>query len=172
MPEQFSEDKVNCATTACIIEFVKQAQAAISDEGALNSYMMPAVLLIDDNAVQAATRQAILRRSGYSAIAVLNPKRALEQLRGQDFPMPIGLIITDHLMPEMSGATFVKELRRTDAGMPVMVISGLDEARSEYAGMNVEFLLKPLHPEHLLEHVHELLRPVVQASRAQSSFVR
>jgi DNA-binding response OmpR family regulator len=142
--------------------------------GALNSFMTPAVLLIDDNAVQAATRQAILRRGGYSAIAVLNPKRALEQLRARDFPLPIGLIITDHLMPEMSGATFVQELRRTDAGMPVMVISGLDEARAEYVGMNVEFLLKPLHPEHLLEYVQHLLRPVVQppVSRDESPFVR
>jgi CheY-like chemotaxis protein len=124
--------------------------------------MTLAVLLIDDNAVQAATRQAILRRNGYSAIAVLNPKRALEQLQGQDFPVPIGLIITDHMMPEMNGSTFVKELRRTDPGMPVMVISGLDEARCEYVGMNVQFLLKPLHPEHLLEHVQHLLRSVVR----------
>ena len=32
-----------------------------------------AILLIDDNAVQAATRQTILRRAGYFVIAVLNP---------------------------------------------------------------------------------------------------
>jgi CheY-like chemotaxis protein len=148
---------------------------AIQNEiDALNNYMTPAVLLIDDNAVQAATRQAILRRGGYSAIAVLNPKRALEQLRGRDFPVSIGLIITDHLMPEMSGATFVQELRRTDPGMPVMVISGLDEARAEYVGMNVEFLLKPLHPEQLLEHVQDLLKAVVRppAKGTQSTFVR
>jgi DNA-binding response OmpR family regulator len=154
---------------------VNQSGVAISDEmGALNSLMASAVLLIDDNAVQAATRQAILRRNGYSAIAVLNPKRALEQLRGRDFPVAIGLIITDHVMPEMNGSTFVRELRRMDPGMPVMVISGLDEARTEYAGMNVEFLVKPLHPEHLLEHVHHLLRPVVQpaVSHGESPFVR
>jgi CheY-like chemotaxis protein len=125
--------------------------------GALNSFMTPGVLLIDDNAVQAATRQAILRRGGYSAIAVLNPRRALEQLRGRDFPVPIRLIITDHVMPEMNGSAFVKELRLMDPEMPVMVISGLEEARQEYAGMNVEFLLKPLHPEHLLENVQHLV---------------
>ena len=31
------------------------------------------LLLIDDNAVQAATRQTILRRAGYFVIAALNP---------------------------------------------------------------------------------------------------
>jgi CheY-like chemotaxis protein len=38
-----------------------------------------AILLIDDNAVQAAIRQTVLRRAGYFVIAVLNPLRALEQ---------------------------------------------------------------------------------------------
>jgi CheY-like chemotaxis protein len=135
--------------------------------------MMAAVLLIDDNAVQAATRQTILRRGGYLAIAVLSPRRALEQLQSGEFATPIGLIITDHIMPEMNGASFVKELRRTDTQMPVMVISGLEEAEEEYAGMNVEFLLKPLHPEHLLENVHHLLKPPVvpAAPRVANSFL-
>jgi DNA-binding response OmpR family regulator len=77
-------------------------------------------------------------------------------------------------MPEMNGASFVKELRRTDAEMPVMVISGLEEAEAEYAGMNVEFLLKPLHPEHLLENVHHLLKPPVVPgpTRGVNSFMR
>ena len=133
-----------------------------------------AVLLIDDNAIQAATRQTILRRGGYSAIAVLSPRRALEQLQSWEFPVPIGLIITDHIMPEMNGASFVKELRRTDALTPVMVISGLEEAEAEYAGMNVVFLLKPLHPEHLLENVHHFLEPGSGpgSSRGANSLVR
>ena len=57
-----------------------------------------AILLIDDNAVQAATRQTILKRAGYFVIAVLNPVRALEQFRADDFPAEIKLVITDHLM--------------------------------------------------------------------------
>ena len=48
-----------------------------------------AILLVDDNAVQAATRQAILKRSGYYVITVLNPVRALEQIRSSEFPAEI-----------------------------------------------------------------------------------
>ena len=53
---------------------------------------MPAatVLLVDDNAVQAATRQTILKRAGYYVIAALNPERALEQFRTDEFPAEIG----------------------------------------------------------------------------------
>jgi len=115
------------------------------------------VLLIDDNAIQAATRQTILRRSGYFAIAALNPRRALEQFQNDDFPAEIRAVITDHIMPEMSGSEFVRELRKTHPHLPVMVISGLEEAEAEYAGLNVAFRLKPLPPESLLSHLRGLL---------------
>lgn len=116
-----------------------------------------AILLIDDNAVQAATRQAILKRDGYHVIAVLSPLRALEQIRQNAFAEPIGLVITDHLMPEMNGSRFTRELRTFAPTMPVMVISGLDEAEDEYEGLNVTFRMKPLLPQRLLENVDALL---------------
>ena len=116
------------------------------------------VLLIDDNAIQATTRQAILRRAGYFVIAALDTARVLEQFRHDELPTPIGAVITDHLMPGMNGAEFVRELRRTHPELPVMVISGLDEAEYEYVGMNVRFLVKPLLPDLLLSNLSELLQ--------------
>jgi CheY-like chemotaxis protein len=116
-----------------------------------------AVLLIDDNAIQAATRQAILKRAGYFVIAALNTARVLEQFRRNEFPVPIGAVITDHVMPGMNGAEFVRELRKTRPALPVMVISGMEDAEYEYAGMNVRFLVKPLLPDLLLSNLSELL---------------
>ena len=115
------------------------------------------VLLIDDNAIQAATRQAILKRAGYFVIAALDTARVLEQFRHDEFPTPIGAVITDHVMPGMNGAEFVRELRRTHPELPVMVISGMEDAEYEYAGMNVRFLVKPLMPDLLLSNLRELL---------------
>jgi CheY-like chemotaxis protein len=91
----------------------------------VNERKSPAILLLDDNAIQAATRQTILGRSGYYAIAVLNPRRALEQFQNDEFPAQITAVITDHIMPGMSGSDFVRELRKTHPRLPVMVISGL-----------------------------------------------
>jgi len=117
-----------------------------------------AILLIDDNAVQAATRQTILRRAGYFVIPALNPVRALEQFQSHDFPAEIHLVITDHLMPGMNGSEFVRELRKTHQDLPVLVISGLEEAEILYADLNVLFHLKPLMPDHLLASVERLIR--------------
>jgi DNA-binding NtrC family response regulator len=119
--------------------------------------MEATVLLIDDNAIQAATRQTILKRAGYFVIPVLNPQRALQQFRDNDFPAEIQLVITDHIMPGMSGAEFVRELRTLQPDLPVLVISGLEEAEEEYQDLNVTFRLKPLLPDNLLASVDRLV---------------
>ncbi len=121
---------------------------------------------MDDNAIQAATRQTILRRAGYFVIAALNPERALEQFDRDEFPSEINLVITDHIMPGMTGSQFVRELRKTHPLVPVIVISGLDEAESEYDGMNVRFLLKPLAPDLLLSNIRTLLQEQEQEGAA------
>ena len=115
------------------------------------------LLLIDDNAIQAATRQTILKRAGYFVIAVLGPERALEQLRNNDFPSPIDLVITDHIMPGMNGAEFVAQLRKFAPELPVLVISGLAEAEDAYQNLGVVFRMKPLLPELLLTNVQALI---------------
>jgi DNA-binding response OmpR family regulator len=127
------------------------------------------VLLVDDNAIQAATRQAILRRAGYFVIAALNPERALEQFDSDEFPAEINLVITDHIMPGMTGSQFVRELRKTHALVPVIVISGLDEAEIEYDGMNVSFLLKPLAPDLLLSNIRDLLQEQEQEQEQEGA---
>ena len=129
------------------------------------SRMTANLLLIDDNAVQAATRQTILRRAGYFVIAALNPARVLEQIQNGDLAEEIGLVITDHLMPGMNGADFVRALRKTHATLPVLVISGLEEAEAEYVGLNVTFRMKPLLPDNLLETVKQLLGDGERGSR-------
>ncbi len=118
-----------------------------------------AILLIDDNAVQAAARQTILRRAGYNVIPVLNPVRALRQFQAKEFPSEICLVITDHLMPGMTGSDFVRELRKTHQHLPVLVISGLEEAEDLYHDLDVHFRLKPLMPDNLLASVNGLIHP-------------
>jgi len=119
---------------------------------------MPAtLLLIDDNAIQAATRQTILRRSGYFVIVTLSPERALEQLRSNAFPTPVDLIVTDHIMPGLNGVEFITAVREFAPDIPVLVISGMAEAEDEYAALNVHFRLKPLMPDQLLSTVSSLI---------------
>jgi len=134
------------------------------DEQQMTLRTAATILLVDDNAIQAVTRQTILRRAGYFVIAALNPGRALEQFQSAEFPTEISAVITDHIMPGMNGAQFVRELRKIQPDLPVMVISGLEEAEQDYVGLHVRFLLKPLSPDLLLSNLHYLLEPAQQGA--------
>lgn len=115
------------------------------------------ILLVDDNEVQAATRKAILERAGKRVVAAPNGRIALDFLNDPRREASFGLIVTDHLMPVMDGPSFVARVRQDGHTMPIVVLSGLGEAESSYAGLDVNFRLKPFPPDALIRLAQELL---------------
>jgi len=110
---------------------------------------LSAVLLIDDNPVQLRAREAVLRNAGITTHIATTQEGALALLRSE-VSEAVGAIITDHIMPGSSGAEFVRALRAAKPGVPVIVITGLAEAESEYRGLGVTFRQKPCPPEELI----------------------
>ena len=122
------------------------------------------ILLVDDNHIQSATRRTILEVSGREVCTALEGRQALEILKEAEASNPIGLIVTDHLMPVMSGPAFVAEVRRRGFTLPVIVLSGLPDAESAYEGLNVVFRLKPFEPDSLIRLAKELLGECMRRS--------
>lgn len=118
---------------------------------------MSQILLVDDNAIQAATRKTILTRTGRRVVIAESGAVALKMLAEEEFADQIALIITDHLMPGMNGPEFVRKLREKLPEAPVVVLSGLPDAEAEYQQNDVVFRLKPLVPDALIRLVSELL---------------
>jgi len=120
--------------------------------------MRPEILLVDDNGIQAATRKAILARLGRNVIVAGDGAQALKLLDlVTPSSRPVGLVITDHLMPGMNGPQFVAQLRDRFPQLPVLVLSGLAEAEDAYVDLDVTFRMKPLPPDELLRLVRTLL---------------
>jgi CheY-like chemotaxis protein len=119
--------------------------------------MIADVLLVDDNAIQAATRKAVLLQAVHGVAVASGGPQALEMLKNDASLSSIGLIITDHCMPGMNGPQLVELLRRSLYRLPIIVLSGLPDAEDEYAGMDVIFRLKPFAPEELISLVRSLL---------------
>lgn len=113
------------------------------------------ILVVDDNPVQALTRKTILARAGYDVQTVYSAEDAFQALESDEVKA-IGLVITDHIMPGESGSHFVELLWQRRSGLKVMVLSGLADAESEYAGLDVTFRAKPLQPEDLIALVGRL----------------
>ena len=113
---------------------------------------MPLILLIDDNAMQLCIRATVLRDAGFAVLPASTAEQALAALRTQDC-VRVDAIVTDHLLPGIQGPEIVQALRTLDPHVPVIAISGLPGAESEYAGLNVVFLRKPCRPEELIRHL-------------------
>jgi DNA-binding NtrC family response regulator len=115
------------------------------------------VLLVDDDPAQLSVRQLLLNRVGVASQLASSARTALALLRSATGQPSIGAVVTDHLMPDMNGAEFVRELRSFDAEIPVIVISGLPDAHEAYSGLQVHFLAKPCEPEELIASVKNAL---------------
>lgn len=111
---------------------------------------MKHALLLDDNVAQLTVRELVLRQAQIESYVATNAQSALALLRSEAGRAKIGIVITDHLMPDMDGVEFVRQLRTFDPEVPVIVISGLPDADSEYTGLNVIFRVKPCDPEDLI----------------------
>lgn len=113
------------------------------------------VLLIDDSPLQLSVREAVLRNAGFQVAIATTSESALATLHV--LRDRIGVVVTDHLMPGCSGAEFVRKIRAENDWVPVIVLSGLADAESEYAGLNAVFRPKPLPPPELIELVRSSL---------------
>jgi DNA-binding response OmpR family regulator len=113
------------------------------------------VLLVDDNPVQLSVREAVLRKAGFQVSIATSVESALATLRV--IRDRIGVIVTDHLMPGCSGLDLVRQIRAESDWIPVIVLSGLPDATSEYDGLEVVFRAKPLPPPELIELVRSSL---------------
>jgi CheY-like chemotaxis protein len=114
------------------------------------------VLLIDDDPVQLRVREAVLRDASVLVDVATTADSALALLRSSS-GSAIRAIVTDHIMPGTSGATFVLQIRDLRPGIPIIVISGMAEAEDDYEGLDVTFRTKPCPPPELIRLVRQTL---------------
>jgi DNA-binding NtrC family response regulator len=119
---------------------------------------MKKALLLDDDSAQLSVRQLLLQRmGGIESQTVTAGHAALTLLRSDAGKASIGVVVTDHVMPDMAGPEFVRAVRVFDPHIPVIVVSGLPDADAEYDGLNVTFLMKPCEPSDLIAIIKNAL---------------
>ena len=115
------------------------------------------ILVVDDDAIQLRVRQAVLQDAGFQVETAMTADAALERLQPAA-AHSFGAVITDHLLSQGSGAELVPQIRALLPDLPIIVITGMPGAESEYEGWNVHFRQKPCAPEDLIA----LVRSVTQ----------
>ena len=81
---------------------------------------MSKILVVDDESVVRELSVEILRRGGYEPHGVPSAKHALELLDQESFD----LVVSDVVMPEMTGVEFLYELRERRPELPVVLMTG------------------------------------------------
>ena len=121
------------------------------------------VLLVDDDAGVSLVAERLLRRGGYQVECVPAAEQALFLLERNSFD----LLITDVVMPGMSGPQLAREVVRRHGPMPILFISGYpddDVLTEEMTASHARFLAKPFTRATLLCAVRDVLdRAVTRA---------
>lgn len=85
------------------------------------------ILFVDDNRKSRELLTSMLEARGFAVKAEESPSEAVERARYEDFDVAL----LDYQMKEMRGTDLARELKRVNAGVPVVVISGLPALASE-----------------------------------------
>lgn len=114
------------------------------------------VLIVDDDAISLKIFQMMFREMNIDCKTYGDPHKAIKEYQ----PFQYDILITDHQMPGMKGNQLVKEIKKLDNAIQIIMIGGnLDDSIKEEAAKQgvSEFIQKPVQFELLIKKCHEIM---------------
>lgn len=115
------------------------------------------ILVVEDDPDMLETISEALRRANHDPQPARSGPQACELLKTQS----LDLVITDIRMPGLGGLDVLKCAHETDAGLPVLMITGypsVDTAVASFRTGATDYLVKPFTSKQLLESVDRVLQ--------------
>jgi DNA-binding response OmpR family regulator len=122
------------------------------------------VLVVEDDLVTLQTIAFALEAEGHEVVTASDGKKALDIIHQEE---GIGLVISDIMMPNMSGLGLLTALhQRFGNTLPVLFISALDHGHliSSLSIGTTEFISKPIDFDDLVERVRQYATKAVRPS--------
>jgi DNA-binding NtrC family response regulator len=114
------------------------------------------ILVVDDQGAHRDLCRSALNDAGFAVVTASSGAEALERLRGASF----GLVLTDQIMPGMSGLELLRDIRRERPRLPVIIVTAHGTVETAVDAMKAgasDFIPKPFTPEELLLVVRRVL---------------
>jgi CheY-like chemotaxis protein len=127
------------------------------EESALAVGCVISVLLVEDEEMVRAVARRVLERHGMRVVEAENPQKGLAIFRAR--PDDFDVVVSDVVMPGMSGPAMVEELLPLKPGLKVLYMSGYTNnalVHQAVAERGFVFLPKPFVPSELVRKVQEL----------------
>jgi signal transduction histidine kinase len=114
------------------------------------------VVVIEDNEVQLALFEMVLRRAGYEAVSVASSVDAADRVE----QVQPACVVLDVMMPYVSGLTVLKDLksRPSTQSIPVLVVTAYHANEGTVRSLGGLWLPKPWDSRHLVNMVNDLVK--------------
>ena len=116
------------------------------------------ILFVDDEEEVLEVARRMLERLGYNVTTTTSPIKALDAF--QVYPEDYDLVITDMIMPEMTGDVFAAEIVKIRPEIPVILCTGYNKMISDERAAEVNirvFYMKPLDKRRLAKVIRKVL---------------
>lgn len=110
------------------------------------------ILCVDDEENQLAVRKLVLEQAGYLVLAAGSGQQALDLLASH----PIDLVLSDHLMPGLTGTELARQIKAQDPDLPVILISAVNEIPADAAYADL-FMSKLDGPQAMCQNIAAML---------------
>ena len=134
--------------------------------------MTDEVLLLDDDPTMLSILEGILTGAGYTCLTTTNPTEALALVAGRQ---AIAVVVSDLLMPGLSGLDFVHRLNAlalNRAAPRVLLLTAHPSVEAAVDALRLgarDFLIKPIRPPELIEAVGRVLSQARHEQAAHSA---
>jgi signal transduction histidine kinase/CheY-like chemotaxis protein len=144
--------KGTCATL--LLPIAAAAPEAADPAPAAQKVKRSAVILfVDDDPLIAMSTMEMLEDLGHQVIGANSGRHAIDILKSEQ---PIDLMVTDHMMPGMTGLELAAATRELRPSLPVLLATGYAEL-PEGTQLDLPRLAKPYHQDQLRDQLDQLL---------------
>jgi len=123
------------------------------------------ILVVDDEEAHLLWSTEILEQSGYRVEVASSAEKALELLDGTEFD----LIISDLIMPGMSGIDFVRKVAEIKNNQKAIIMTGhgdVDTFIESVHGLGaLEYIIKPIQTDVFVNMVNKIISPAKGAEK-------
>ena len=130
------------------------ADAVISTASGEQSGTETILVAEDEDAVRQYVSELLIRR-GFKVLKAANGRDALALARA--YPGRIDLLLTDAVMPHLSGLALAEQFAKISPGVPILFMSGYSDRQLQPTGLESSLIQKPFTPGALITAVRGLL---------------
>jgi DNA-binding NtrC family response regulator len=115
------------------------------------------ILIVDDDKEICEYMETFLARDGFLVKTLNSPQDAVDEVRSGRYH----IVVLDLMMPKLDGIELLKQIRKVDSDIAVVIFTGYPSLESAVASMKldaVDYIKKPFNPDEFREVIERVMK--------------